>query len=375
MIYLDHNATTPVDERVVRGMERFFRSGFGNPSSNYEEGKDARAAIENARVLAATAMGALPEEVVFTSGGTESNNWVIKGLAGARNGKGHIITTAIEHPSITFPCSFLENQEVETTLVGVDSQGMVDVDAIRKAIRPDTFLISVMHANNETGVIQPIEEISHIARDAGIAFHSDAAQSMGKIPVDVGQMGVDFLTVAGHKVYAPKGIGLLYIRKGVDLDPLFHGGSQEQGRRAGTENVALAVGLGTACEMVTGDLRKLSERLSRLSTLLLELLSDKIDGMQLNGHPELRLPNCLSVSFPQVTGADILEAVPEIRASTGAACHDRGSAISHVLAAMGISPEQARGTVRLSLGRHTTQTDVEKAAKLFANAFEKMTRP
>ncbi|MBI9076294.1 MAG: cysteine desulfurase [Desulfatibacillum sp.] len=375
MIYLDHNATTPVDERVTRVMDPFFRSAFGNPSSSYQEGQEARQSLENARAKAAKALGAKPEEVIFTSGGSESNNWVIRSLAGSRSGKGHIITTAIEHPSITNPCLYYLDKGVDTTFAGVDSLGVIRVEEIEKAIRPDTFLISVMHANNETGVIQPIAEISKIAKKAGILFHSDAAQTLGKIPVDVNAMGVDFLSVAGHKVYAPKGIGLLYIREGVELEPLILGGGQEMGRRAGTENVAMAMGLGMACEYFTGDMTRHTERLSRLTALLLELLSEKIPGLVLNGHSDQRLPNCLSVSFPGVTGADLLAAVPEVRASTGAACHDRQSAISHVLSAMGVPAEQARGTVRLSLGVHTNQTEIEKAAKLIAIAYEKMTRP
>ncbi len=374
MIYLDHNATTPVDERVTRVMDRFFRAGFGNPSSSHKEGVEAKQSLEQAREQAAKAIGAKPGEVVFTSGGSESNNWVIKSLAGSLSGKGHIITTTIEHPSVTSPCLYFKDKGVDTTLVGVDSQGVVLVEEIEKAIRPDTFLISVMHANNETGVIQPIGEIARIAKKAEILFHSDAAQTLGKIPVDVNAMGVDFLSVAGHKVYAPKGIGLLYIREGVELEPLIHGGGQEMGKRAGTENVAMAVGLGTACEFFTGDMTRHTERLSRLTALLFELLSEKIEGLILNGHPDQRLPNCLSVSFPDITGTELLAAVPEVLASTGAACHDCHSAISHVLAAMGIPAQQAMGTVRLSLGLHTNQTEVEKAAKLLTNAYTKMTR-
>ncbi|SHI55830.1 cysteine desulfurase [Desulfatibacillum alkenivorans DSM 16219] len=375
MIYLDHNATTAVDERVARVMEPFFRSAFGNPSSSYQEGLDAKRSVENAREKAAKALGAKPQEIVFTSGGSESNNWVIKSLAGSRPGKGHIITTAIEHPSVLNPCLYFMERGYDVTFAGVDSQGVVDVEEIEKAVRPDTFLISVMHANNETGVIQPISEISRIAKKAGALLHSDAAQTLGKIPVDVNAMGVDFLSVAGHKVYAPKGIGLLYIREGVELEPMILGGGQESGRRAGTENVPMAVGLGTACEFFTGDMTRVTERLSRLTALLFELLSERIEGLVLNGHPDQRLPNCLSVSFPVVTGADLLAAVPEVRASTGAACHDRSAAVSHVLAAMGVPAEQAKGTVRLSLGIHTNQTEIEKAAKLIANAYEKMTRP
>ena len=375
MIYLDHNATTAVDERVARVMEPFFRSSFGNPSSSYQEGLDAKRSVEHAREKAAKALGAQPQEVVFTSGGSESNNWVIRSLAGSRPGKGHIITTAIEHPSVLNPCLYLMERGVDVTFAGVDSQGVVRLEEIEKAVRPDTFLISVMHANNETGVIQPIQEISRIAKRAGALLHADAAQTFGKIPVDVNAMGVDFLSVAGHKVYAPKGIGLLYIREGVELEPMILGGGQESGRRGGTENVPMAVGLGTACEFFTGDMTRVTERLSRLTALLFELLSERVEGLVLNGHPDQRLPNCLSVSFPKVAGADLLAAVPEVLASTGAACHDRSVAVSHVLAAMGVPVEQAKGTVRLSLGIHTNQTEIEKAAKLIANAYEKMTRP
>ena len=374
MIYLDHNATTPVDERVAKVMDRFFQADFGNPSSGYQYGREAKTALEYARKQAADAVGAEPEEIVFTSGGTESNNWVIRSLAENLNGKGHIITSAVEHPSITNPCLHLMNKGFDVTFAGVDENCVVRIEDIEKAIRPDTFLISIMHANNETGAVQPIARIAKLAKKAGVLFHTDAAQSMGKIPVRVDELGVDLMSVAGHKLYAPKGAGLLYVRKGARLDPFMLGGGQENGARAGTENVAFAAALGAACELAVKDMDRQSERIGRLANLLFEFLEEKIEGVILNGSPEFKLPNTLSVSFPGVTGEEMLAAVPGVCASTGAACHDRAATISHVLAAMGVHKLQALGTVRLSLGRHSQQKDIEKAAKLFAAAHERLTR-
>ena len=370
MIYLDHNATTPVCPQAREAMAPFFGAWFGNPSSPYPLGRRAKACLESARERVAKALGALPEEIVFTSGGTESDNMaVFGGVAALKKKGGHVITTAIEHPAVTSPALFLLNNGHDVTFVPVDSLGLVDPDQIQAAIRPDTVLISVMHANNETGVLQPVEKIAALAKKAGALFHTDAAQSVGKVPVDVAEMGVDLLTVAGHKLYAPKGVGVLYIRKGAPVAPLLHGGGQENGMRPGTENVALASGLAAALETVTAGLEADAQRMQYLRDRLFGLLQEKVPGILLNGHPEKRLPNTLNVSFPGVNGEDILAASPDLCASTGAACHGGSTRVSHVLAAMRLPMDRARGAVRLSLGRRTTAREVEKAAGILARAY------
>jgi cysteine desulfurase len=365
MIYLDHNATTPIDPQVAQAMERYIHKDFGNPSSSYALGKKSREAVEEAREKVAKLLCCNPHEIVFTSGGTESNNTVIKGVVNNLKARGnHIITTSIEHPSIINPCLFLMNQGYDITFVPVDKYGVVDPDNIKKAINKKTILISVMHANNETGTIQPIDDIAHITREAGVYFHTDAAQSVGKMTCDVGALGVDFLSVAGHKCYAPKGVGALYIRDGATLEALLHGGGQEKGLRAGTENVIMIVGLGVACDLARNLMEKDADRIRYLRDKLYELLNKGLVQVILNGHPLERLPNTLNVSFPDVIGSAILEGLPEICASTGAACHDRQATISHVLSAMGVPPHVATGAIRLTLGRHTTESEINRAAEL-----------
>lgn len=363
MIYLDYNATTPVAKEVAEAMMPYIQEEFGNPSSSYSLGVKAREAVETARSQVAKLLGCKPGEVVFTSGGSESNNMVFKCVAWSLRSRGrHIITTAIEHPAVLNPAVFLMENGWEVTFLPVDQHCLVDPDDVKTAIRKDTVLISVMHANNETGTIQPIEEISSIARNNGILFHTDAAQSVGKVETKVNTLGVDFLTVAGHKLYAPKGVGVLYIRNGIKIEPFIHGGGQEMGRRSGTENVILNVGLGAACELAEKYLKDDIVRLTALRDRLHAKIIARVPEAILNGHPENRLPNTLNLSFPGMPGDEILKGIPQLCASTGAACHDRSVAISHVLAAMNVSPEVGMGAVRLTLGRPTTVEEIDQAA-------------
>ncbi len=370
MIYLDHNATTPIDPEVADAMKPYLGTHYGNPSSGYSLGRAAKEALEAARSQVSELLGCRPGEVVFTSGGTESNNMVIKGVAYSLAEKGrHIITTAIEHPAVTNPCLFFLNQGFEVTFLPVDATGLVDPMSVKEAIRPDTILISVMHANNETGAIQPISEIGNLARDAGVLFHSDAAQSAGKIPLRVSELNLDLVSIAGHKMYAPKGIGALFIRDTLTLEPLMHGAGQETGRRAGTENVMFAVALGKACALARERMLQEAQRTRQLRDRLHDLLAAQIPGLVLNGHPEERLPNTLNVSVPGVDGGRVLDAVPEVCASTGAACHDRSVTISHVLAAMQTPEEVARGAIRLTLGRKNTEAEIDQAAEMIIRAY------
>lgn len=370
MIYLDHNATTPVAPEVVEAMRPYWGEKYGNPSSAYTLGRVAKQALEEARAQVADLLGCQPGEIVFTSGGTESNNMVIKGVAYSLAEKGrHVITTAIEHPAVTNPCLFLLYQGYDVTFLPVDSTGLVDPSAVKEAIRPTTVLISVMHANNETGTIQPISEIGALAREAGVLFHTDAAQSAGKIPTRVPDLQVDFLSVAGHKMYAPKGVGALFLKNGLRIEPFMHGAGQESGRRAGTENVMFAVALGRACALACERMSADAERIRRLGDRLHSLLAEDIPGLVLNGHSEARLPNTLNVSLPGVDGGTLLDTIPEICASTGAACHDRSVQLSHVLAAMQVPEKIGRGAIRLTLGRENTEAQIDKAAKMIIAAY------
>ena len=374
MIYLDHNATTPIAPEVAEAMVPYAHAQFGNPSSNHVLGRTAKEAVENARQQVASLLGCLPREIVFTSGGTESNNMVLKGVAHSYAEKGrHIITTAIEHPAITNPCMYLIHQGFDVTFLPVDAAGQVSPSAVKKAIKPTTILISVMHANNETGTIQPISEIGKIARNADILFHTDAAQSAGKIPVETSELLVDFASIAGHKMYAPKGIGALFMRDGLKTEPFMHGAGQESGRRAGTENVMFAVALGKACSIARRVLPVESPKMAKLGELLYTLLSEEIPNLVLNGHQSKRLPNTLNVLLPGIDGSALLDAVPDICASTGAACHERSVTLSHVLAAMGISKAIGRGAIRLTLGRKNTEEEIQKAAKSLVAAYNSLT--
>jgi len=367
-IYLDYNASTPISPEVVEAMKPFLSQHFGNPSSLHWAGEPGKKAVENARRQVADLLQCHPEEIVFTSGGSESNNHAIKGVFFALREKGnHIITTQIEHPAVLNPCRFLEKLGAEVTYVRVDQYGRVDPDEIQKGITLKTILISVMHANNEVGTIQPIEEISKIAKRKGIVFHTDAAQSVGKIFARVNDLGVDLLSVAGHKLYAPKGIGALYIRKGTPIEPLIHGAGHESGRRAGTENVLLIVGLGKACDVAkryVGD-----DRICSMRDCFWKLLQDNFgEKVVLNGHPVHRLPNTLNVSFVGKAGGEILSRMDGVAASTGAACHSGSVELSPVLKAMGIANEVGMGAIRFSLGRTTTIQELERVIYLLKNS-------
>ena len=372
-IYLDHNATTPIDKAALEAMMPLMREEFGNPSSSYFLGTRAKELLEDSRHKAGLLLGCQSHEVIFTSGGSESNNAVLKGVIDLKKPEGsHIITSAVEHPAILNPALFLMELGVKVTILPVDRFGRVDPDEVRRAIEPETKLISIMLANNETGTLQPIQEISKIAMEHEILLHSDAAQAMGKIPVDVNQLGVDFLSVAGHKLYGPKGVGALFIKEGRTLTPLIHGAGQEQGKRAGTENIILSVGLGAACEIAKNRLERDLKHMRVLRDRLQELLLNGPDGVILNGHPDERLPNTLNISFPGIDGSQILEGVPRLMASTGAACHDRSVKLSHVLSAMSVPPEVGMGTLRLTVGRSNTEDQIEEAAHLILSQVKRI---
>jgi len=377
-IYLDYNATTPHDPGVIDAMLPFLSEHFGNPSSPYMYGVQTKEAVEDARQRVSSLLNCDPSEVVFTSGGTESNNYAVKGVALFNKKKGnHIITTQIEHPAVLEVCRNLEKNGFEVTYLPVDEYGIVRVDDVEKAIDSTlakTILITVMHANNEVGSVQPVEEISALAKERGITVHTDAAQSVGKIPVDVKQLGVDLLSVAGHKVYAPKGIGVLYIRKGVGLSNFIHGAGQEQGRRPGTENVPGIVGLGRACEIAREDLTRNMIHMREMRDRLYAGLKSGIGEVKLNGHPGKRLPNTLSLSFKGLPAHSILSKIMDkVAASPGAACHSDKIKISHVLEAMNIPEEWAGGTIRFSTGRMTTEEEIEYAVEIITNAVTRFT--
>lgn len=373
-IYLDYNATTPVDPAVARAIAEALER-FGNPSSLHAYGREAHAAVETARRQAADLLGAQPDEIVFTGGGSEASNHAIKGAVFAklhgvfgRWARGaRVVVSAVEHPATLQPCAFLERLGCTVAKIPVDRQGVVDLAAAEKAIAKGTTLVSVMHSNNEVGTLQPIRRLAELAKARGALMHVDAAQSLGKVPVDVNALGVDLLSLAGHKLYAPKGVGLLFVRRGVTLEPLIHGAGHEGGRRAGTENVPYLVGLGTACELAARGLAEAEANLralrERLWTRLRERLGDRV---VLNGHPTERLPNTLNVNFVGCVGADLLARVPEVAASTGSACHEGHVTQSPVLCAMGVPPELGKGAVRLTVGRFTTEDEVDRAAEHLA---------
>ena len=359
-ICLDFNATTPIAPEVAAAINQSTAGPFGNRFSEHWAGLPARQAVEKARAQVAALLHCSWDEVVFTSGGSESNNHALKGVFFARGGRGgHIITTQVEHPAVLNPCRFLERLGASVTYLPVDSFGRVDPDDVRRALTPRTMLISVMHANNEVGTVQPISEIARIARERGILFHTDAAQSVGKIPTHVDELGVDLLSLAGHKMYAQKGVGVLYIRNGVRLEPLIHGAGHESGRRAGTENILLDVALGAACELAQSWLGV--ESIRQLRDLFWELLQTKFgERVGLNGHPTERLPNTLSVSFVGKIGSTILSGLEGVAASTGSACHSGSAELSPVLKAMKVPPEIGMGAIRFSLGRTTTREEIEQ---------------
>ena len=372
-IYLDHNATTPVDPFAAKAMMPFIQEEFGNPSSPYPLGTRAKERLEQCRQEVAMLLGCKGHEVVFTSGGSESNNMVLKGIVDLRNPANfHIITSAVEHPAIINPLLFLEELGVDVTVLPVDAFGLVDPEEVGRAIKPHTSLISIMLANNETGTVQPIWEVSKLAREHGIPLHTDAAQAIGKIPVDVNELGVDFLSVAGHKLYAPKGVGALFIREDQKLTPLIHGAGQEGGKRPGTENLTLSVGLGVACQVARERLQEDMKNMTRMRDRLQEILFGGLEGLVLNGHPEERLPNTLNVSVPHIEGNKILDGLPTLYASTGAACHDRSVELSHVLAAMGVPPEVGMGALRLTVGRTNDMEQIEEAGRLIVKRVKEL---
>ena len=367
-VYLDFNASTPIAPGVAEAMRPFLSDAYGNPSSPHWAGAPARAAVERARGQVAGLLGCSPEEILFTSGGTESNNHALKGAFLANRDRGdHVVTSAVEHPAVREPLRFLERLGARVTVVPVDRQGRVDPEAVRRAIGPRTVLVSVMHANNEVGTVQPIAAIARFTREAGVLLHTDAAQSVGKIPARVDGLGVDLLSVAGHKLHAPKGVGALYVRAGTRLEPLVHGAGHERGRRAGTENVLLDVGLGEACWIAGDQVGMASVRLlrDRFEAALTTLLGDRLT---VNGGEAERLPNTASVNFVGRSGAELLAALPGVAASTGSACHAGSVELSPVLAAMGVPEREGMGAVRFSLGRTTTWSELERVLDLVASA-------
>jgi len=373
-IYLDHNATTPVAPEVFDAMAPWLQSQFGNPSSNHAFGRRAAQAVSHAREQVATLVGAQTGEIVFTGCATEANNLALLGVARAIGpSRRHLVISAIEHPAVAAPAAALRNQGWEVSVVPVDAHGRVSAVAVERALRPDTALVSVMHANNEVGTLQPVADIAAITRPRGILLHTDAAQSVGKLPVNVGALGVDLLTMAGHKFSAPKGIGALYVRTGTPLRSILHGADQEQGLRPGTENVALIVALGAAAAQASAELPSLTDRLRALRDRLHVRLADGVPGLQLNGHPELRLPNTLHVSFPGVSGRSLLtQAADRVAASVGSACHSEHDAVSGVLAAMGIDAARASGAVRLSVGRTSQVADLDAASDALIAAWRRL---
>jgi cysteine desulfurase len=362
-LYLDHNATTPIDPRVLEAMLPWLREGFGNPSSPHAYGRRARDAVESARGQAAALLGAPLGGIIFTSGGTESDNHAVIGAArlGLRAGRDELVISAVEHPAVSEPCRQLAEAGCRTVVLGVDGEGRVDPGEAARVIGPRTALVSVMHANNETGAIQPVAALAALARQAGALMHTDAAQSAGKIPVRMDELGVDLLTVAGHKLYAAKGVGLLCLREGLALPNLMAGAGHEQGRRPGTENVAAIVGLGRACEIAQRELAEEAERLAQLRDQLAALLCAAIPGAAVHSAGAARLPNTLSIGFSGVIAGRVLAHLPGVAVSAGAACHGSGGG-SSVLSAMGVAPELALGTLRVSLGRGTRAQDVPHAA-------------
>jgi cysteine desulfurase len=369
-IYLDYNATTPVDPKVADAIEPYLRQHYGNPSSTHIYGRNAHQAVEKAREQVAILIGAQADEIIFTGCATEANNLAIRGAARALRDKGrHLITSAVEHPSVEQPFRRLVDDGWDVTVLPVDEYGRVNPAELSDAVREDTVLVSIMHANNEVGTIQPLEEIATITRPLGILLHTDAAQSVGKIPVSVDDLGVDLLTLAGHKFYATKGVGALYMRRGTPTQPVLVGAAHEMGLRPGTENVPAIVGMGEAARLVLEPTEHL-QQLRLLRDQLHARLTEAIPGILLNGHPEQRLPNTLNLSFPGRDGRDLLaHAATDVAASVGSACHEDGATVSGVLGAMGIEADRARGAVRLSLGSLSTETEIERVARALIAAW------
>jgi len=374
-VYLDHNATTPVEPEVLEAMLPYLAQDFGNASSIHSFGQSARRVVEQARESVAALIGARPQEVVFTSGGTESDNHAVFGMASAAPGHArHVITTAIEHEAVLNACQELEERGIAVTYIPASSGGLVDPESVRRAIRPETVLISVMHANNELGTIQPIEAIGKVAAESKIVFHTDAVQSAGKIPIDVAALGVHLLSLSGHKFYAPKGVGALYIRRGTRLKQLLYGGHHQRGYRPGTENVAGIVGLGKAAELARKSLARDAARIAALRDSLEEGLLARVPEARVNGRGAPRTPNTANITFPGIEGEALVIALDlkGLACSTGAACSSGAVEPSHVLTAMGMPPSEARATLRLSLGRHTTPAEIDFALSVVPQAVEKL---
>lgn len=374
-VYLDHSATTPVRPEVAVLTAKYFMETFGNPSSVHAFGREARKGVETAREQIANLIKAKPEEIFFTSGGTEADNMAIIGVAQANQAKGkHIITTPIEHHAVLDTCKYLERQGFEVTFLPVNEDATIDLEELKKAIRDDTILISMMHVNNEVGTILPIKEVGQIAKEKGIIFHVDAVQSFGKLPIDVNEMNIDLLSASGHKIYAPKGIGCLYLRKGIKIAPLFFGGAQERKRRPGTENVPGIVGFGLAAELAGQEMETESLRLTKLRDKLIEGILENIPEVKLNGHRNNRLPGHVNVSIRFIEGESLLLMLDMkgIGASSGSACTSGSLDPSHVLLAMGICHEIAHGSLRLTLGRYTTEEDIDYVLEVLPEIVEKL---
>jgi cysteine desulfurase len=375
MIYLDYNATTPLDKRVLEKMMPYLEKIYSNPSSIYKFAQQSKGAIEEARTKVADLISADVEEIIFTSGGTESNNTAIKGVAFALKEKGkHIITSKIEHHAVLNPCKFLEEQGFEVTYLDVDEYGIVDLEQLKKSIRKDTILVSVMYANNEVGTIQPIKEVAQVCKEKGVYFHTDAVQAVGKIPVNVKELGIDLLSLSSHKLYGPKGVGALYVRKGINFCPLLHGGHHERNRRAGTENVAGIVGLGEAAKIAKEEMQEEEKKIARLRNKLEEGLRERISEIKINGHPIKRLYNTLNLCIKYIEGESILINLDfeGICASSGSACTSGSLEPSHVLLAMGIPPEVAHGSLRFSLGKYNTEKDIDRVLEVLPPIVEKL---
>jgi cysteine desulfurase len=374
-IYLDYNATTPIDPEVAKEMIPYIESFYGNPSSSYSIGRSNKEAVEKARIQVAQLINCQPEEIYFTSCATESNNLAIKGIAWANRDQGrHIITSEIEHPAVIEVCKYLSSQGIEITYLPVDQYGQIDPKDVENAIRKDTILITIMHANNDVGTIQPIQEIAAITRKNKIAFHTDASQSVGKFETDVDKLGVDLLTIAGHKLYAPKGIGALYIRKGTPIEKLMHGAGQEKGIRPGTENVIHIVGLGKACEVALRDFKQNQQNMKSSRDRLLNGLVSKLGNkVQVNGDLANCLPNTLSVAFENISAHALASFISnDVLISTGSACHSGETTISSVLKAMNIDFRTAAATVRISTGKHTSEEEIDFAIEVLVNAIKKL---
>jgi cysteine desulfurase len=374
-VYMDHNATTPVHPEVLEAMMPFFRDQFGNASSIHWAGREVKKYLDEARENVASLMNADPQEIIFTGCGTESDNMAIKGVASTHQDKGrHIITSKVEHHAVLHTCQFMEGWGYEITYLPVDREGLIDLEDLRRSIRPDTVLVTIMFANNETGTIMPVQEIGEVCREKGVIFHTDAVQAVGKIPIDLKKLAVDILSLSGHKLNTPKGIGAQFIRKGTKLSPLIHGGAQERNRRAGTENIPYIIGLGKACEIAKRDFQKRHEYLQSLRDRLQEGLLRAIPHVELNGHPNRRLPNTLNASFLYVEGESLLlnMDLEGIAVSSGSACSSGSADASHVILAMGKSPLVAQSAIRFSLGLTNTAEDVEYVLEVLPRIIERL---